>query len=66
MIARGGVAICLVPVFGYTAVCLASPAAWVLADLFLFPAFFHSVKILKRRFPTAVKTVPESDTKQEN
>lgn len=47
MIARGGVALGLVPAFGYVAVCLASPAAWVLADLFLFPAFFHSVKILK-------------------
>lgn len=51
MIARGGVAICLVPVFGYTAVCLASPAAWVLADLFLFPAFFHSIAIMKKRYP---------------
>ena len=60
MIARGGVALGLVPAFGYVAVCLASPAAWVLADLFLFPAFFHSVKILKRRFP--VKNTAVSDT----
>ncbi len=30
----------LVPVFGFTAACLASPAAWVLADLFLVPTCF--------------------------
>ena len=34
MIARGGVALGLVPAFGYVAVCLASPAAWVLADVY--------------------------------
>lgn len=51
MIARGVAAIGFVPLLGYTAVCFASPAAWVLADLFLFPAFFYSLKILRRRFP---------------
>ena len=39
MIARGAVAIGLVPLLGFTAVCYASPAAWVLADLFLVPAY---------------------------
>ena len=39
MIARGAVA-ALVAVFGFTAVCYASPAAWVLADCFLIPAYF--------------------------
>ena len=29
-----------VPAFGFSAACLASPAAWILADLFLFPAYF--------------------------
>ena len=62
MIARGGVALGLVPAFGYVAVCLASPAAWVLADLFLFPAFFHSVKILKNRFPSSSATAEKTDT----
>ena len=38
LIARGAVA-ALVSVFGFTAVCYASPAAWVLADCFLIPAF---------------------------
>ena len=44
MIARGGVALGLVPVLGFTAVCYASPAAWVLADLFLVPCYFYCVK----------------------
>lgn len=61
MIARGGVAICLVPVFGYTAVCLASPAAWVLADLFLFPAFFHTIAIMKKRYPQSKTAYTENE-----
>ena len=31
----------LVPVLGFTAVCYASPAAWVLADLFLARALLR-------------------------
>ena len=50
MVARAGVALLLVPFGGYKAVCFANPAAWVLADLFLFPAYFHVMKELKRRF----------------
>ena len=41
----------MVPVFGYTAACFASPAAWVLADVFLIPAYFYCVKVLKQRYP---------------
>ena len=44
MIARGAVALCLVPVAGYSAICYASPAAWVLADVFLLPAYFACLK----------------------
>ncbi len=32
---------CLVPMFGFTAACFASPAAWIMADLFLIPAYFY-------------------------
>ena len=46
MVARGAVALFLVPVFGFNAVCFANPAAWVLADAFLFPAL---ARCLKRR-----------------
>ena len=31
---------CAVPMLGFPAACFASPAAWILADLFLFPAYF--------------------------
>ena len=44
MVARGAFGLCLVPVLGYTAACFASPAAWVMADVFLFPAYFHCMK----------------------
>lgn len=44
MIARSVIGICLVPTFGFTAVCSASPAAWIMADLFLFPAYYHCLK----------------------
>lgn len=49
MAARGVTALCFVPWLGYNAVCFASPAAWVLADLFLIPAFIHCYKTLKWR-----------------
>lgn len=45
MAARAGLAF-LVPVFGFTAACFASPAAWILADLFLIPAYFHCCRRL--------------------
>lgn len=44
MVARGVFGVCLVPTIGYTAVCYASPAAWVLADAFLFPAYVYCMK----------------------
>ena len=44
MIARAVFGLCLVPLFGYSAVCFASPAAWVMADLFLLPMYFHCLK----------------------
>ena len=47
MAARGFVSY-LVPVFGFAAACYASPAAWVLADLFLVPAYFYCRRKLAR------------------
>jgi hypothetical protein len=44
------VAIFLVPYFGYTAVCFASPVAWILADLFLVPAYLYCAKTLRSLF----------------
>ena len=50
MVARSFVALILVPVFKYTAACFANPAAWVAADLFLFPCYFSMMKRLRIRF----------------
>lgn len=50
MLARTGVGIGLVPVFGYSAVCFASPAAWIAADLFLVPASIACIRRLRRTY----------------
>lgn len=50
MAARTVVGFCLVPVFGYIAVCFASPVAWIAADLFLIPAYRHVMKNLSVLF----------------
>lgn len=44
MVTRGVFGLALVPSLGFNAVCYASPAAWVMADLFLFPAYFYCLK----------------------
>ena len=49
MIARAAVGFLLVPRFGFIAACFAHPAAWVAADIFLFPAFVCCKKRLKER-----------------
>lgn len=50
MVGRMVIGFGLVPVFGYAAVCYANPVAWVLADLFLIPAYLHCSKKLARMF----------------
>lgn len=49
MVARALAGTFLVPVIGFTGVCLGSPLAWVFADAFLIPAYFHVRKVLKKR-----------------
>lgn len=48
MIARAVVGFVFVPLLGYTAACFASPAAWIMADMFLIPAYIYCVNTLKR------------------
>lgn len=50
MLARGIVALCLVPFFGFNAVCFANPAAWIFADCFLIPLFFWCYRRMKWQF----------------
>lgn len=49
MIARTAVALLLVPAAGFTGACFANPAAWVAADLFLFPCYARIMRSLKQR-----------------
>lgn len=48
MIARSLAGMFLVPMFGFVGACFASPLAWIFADIFLFPAFFHVKKKLEK------------------
>ena len=49
MVARSLAGFVLVPMIGFTGVCLGSPSAWIFADAFLIPAYFHVKKVLKNR-----------------
>lgn len=50
MIARAVTALGFVPHFGFNAACFSNPAAWILADLFLVPLYFHCYRKMKWRF----------------
>lgn len=49
MVARTLAGFVLVPLLGFTGVCLGNPIAWILADVFLIPAYFHVRKVLEKR-----------------
>jgi len=49
LIGRAFVAMLLVPFFGFNAAVWANPAAWLLADAFLFPCYFTVIKWLRNR-----------------
>ncbi|MFG6355688.1 MAG: MATE family efflux transporter [Acetatifactor sp.] len=46
MAARALAGFVLVPAFGFLGSCLGSPIAWIMADAFLIPAYFHVKKKL--------------------
>lgn len=48
MVARALTGLVLVPHFGFTGACFASPLAWLFADAFLIPAYLHVRKKLER------------------
>ena len=47
MVARTLVAFLLVPAIGFTGACLANPSAWLAADFFLIPCYFHVMKRIR-------------------
>lgn len=48
MVARSLTGLLLVPVMGFTAVCLGDPIAWVAANIFLVPAFIYVYKRIRK------------------
>lgn len=56
MIARCFIAFIVVDWFGYNAICVANPLAWIAADVFLIPAYFYDLKKLRRQL--AARTDP--------
>lgn len=50
MVARMIIAFIFVPIFGFVAVCAANPLAWIMADIFLIPAYLYCIKKLNRWF----------------
>ena len=59
MLARTAVALLLVPAAGFTGACFANPAAWVMADLFLFPCYFRLMRSLHGRLLPGLKADAE-------
>ena len=55
MIARTLMGIFIVPAFGFTGACFASPLAWIMADIFLIPAYLYVKRKLERTL-NGVKT----------
>lgn len=49
LVARAAAALWLAPIFGFKAICLANPLAWIAADLFLIPAFFACYASVKKK-----------------
>ncbi len=49
MVARAAAGMFLVPKIGFVGACLGSPLAWIAADVFLVPAYFHVIRKLKNQ-----------------
>ncbi len=49
MIARAIVGFLLIPMWGFIAICTASPLAWIMADTFLIIAYIYVIKRVKRK-----------------
>ena len=60
MIARCGVNFWLVPALAWIGVCYADLIAWIMADLFIVPAFFWLLRRLK------TKIAMETEANKEN
>lgn len=55
MAARSVCGFIMLPIFGYVAVCLASPFAWICADAFLIPAYGIVLKKMKKEIEIRIQ-----------
>ncbi len=60
MVGRGAIAV-LVNLIGFPAACYASPAAWILADAFLIPAYFICKKKLLKKYAENQDTLKKAE-----
>lgn len=60
MVARMAMAFIFVIPYGFIAVCFAHPAAWIAADILLFPVYFITMRSMKKKFPEVAE--PEMQT----
>jgi putative MATE family efflux protein len=65
-IARGLIGFIFVPWFGFKAAALASPLAWIFADLIIIPAYIYILKRLREENNTSVTKKAASDLKTED
>ena len=56
MVARCLIGFVIVDFLAYDAICVANPTAWIAADLFLIPAYFHDLKKLRRQLEEQTHT----------
>ena len=56
MLARAIAGFALVPVMGFTGVTLGNPIAWIFADAFLIPAYFHVKKVMQEKLEKQEKS----------
>lgn len=57
MVARAAAGLFIIPALGYLGVCLASPLAWVLADIFLFFAYHYVMRKTEERLKNETLTI---------
>ncbi len=65
MAARTAVGLLFVPRIGFTAACVANPAAWIAADLFLIPTYIYCMKRLGLRIASQNADCEENETPEE-
>ncbi len=57
LVGRTSISLIFVDIYGFAACCIASPMAWILADLLLIPMYFHIIKSLAKQHPEWLENI---------